>query len=99
MSVTNLIIDSHVHYYDGYDLDKFFDMAIKNMDNMYSSLYTEGDNFQKILLFTEGKEKDYFSRLKTNGNFGKQSKYKFENTQEDCAIILLQNDQINIDIV
>lgn len=93
MTETKLIVDGHVHYYDCYGPEKFFDMAIKNMGQMYSSIYPEDNNFQKILLFTEGKDYDYFSRFKTNGNFGKQSEYKFENTQEDCSLILLKNDR------
>ncbi len=93
MSKTKLIVDGHVHIYNCYDIDKFFDMAIKNMGQMYSSMYPEDNNYQKILLFTEGKDNDYFSRFKTNGNFGKQSEYKFENTKEDCSIILLKNGQ------
>ena len=91
MPETTLVVDGHVHIYDCYDLDKFFDMAIKNMDKMYSSIYPEDDNYQKILLFTEGRDNDYFSRFKANGNIGKQSEYKFENTQEDCSIVLLKN--------
>ncbi len=94
MSKTKLIVDGHVHIYDCYDPEKFFDVAIKNMGKRYSSIYPEDNNFQKILLFTEGKDNDYFSRFKTNGNFGKQSKYKFENTQEDCSLILLKDDQL-----
>ncbi len=93
MPKTNLIVDGHVHFYDCYDTEKFFDVAIKNMGKRYSSIYPEDKNFQKILLFTEGKDNDYFSRFKTNGNFGKQSEYKFENTQEDCSLILLKNDR------
>ena len=93
MPKTTLIVDGHVHYYDCYDFEEFFDMAIKNMDNMNKSIYSEDNNYRKVLLFTEGKDNDYFSRFKDNDNLGKQSKYEFENTQEDCSIILLKNDQ------
>jgi hypothetical protein len=93
MPKTNLVVDGHVHYYDCYDFDKFFDAAIKNMDNMSISTYSGDNNFQKVLLFTEGKDNDYFSRFKTNCNLNKQSEYEFKNTQEDCSIILLKNGQ------
>ena len=93
MAETKLIVDGHVHFYSCYDPDKFFDMAVKNMDNMYSSIYPGDDKFTKILLFTEGKDNDYFSRFKTNGNLGKQYKYNFENTKEDNSLILTKNNQ------
>ena len=64
MLKTNLIIDGHVLFYDCYDLDKFFCAAIKNLDNMYTSTYPEDNDYQKVLLFTEGKDNDYFSRMK-----------------------------------
>ena len=88
MSKTNLIVDGHVHIYDCYDLDKFFDAAIKNLNNIHTSICPGNNNYQKILLFTEGKENNYFSQFKRNGIPGQQSEYKFENTQEDCSIIL-----------
>jgi hypothetical protein len=91
MQKTNIIVDGHVHVYDCYDLDKFFCAAIKNLDNMYTATYPGDNNYQKVLLFTEGKDDDYFSRFKANGNIDKQSEYEFENTQEGCSIILSKN--------
>ncbi len=43
MSKTKLIVDGHVHFYSCYDPDKFFDVAIKNID------ITTGYVFYKIL--------------------------------------------------
>ncbi len=60
---------------------------------MYTSSYPGDNNYHKILLFTEGKDNDYFSRFKAKGNIGKQSEYEFENTQEGCSIILSKNKQ------
>jgi len=74
MAKTILIVDGHVHFYNCYDPDKFFDAAIKNLNNLYNVLCSE--------------ENDYFSRFRANDNLGKQFEYKFENTQEDCSIIL-----------
>ncbi len=93
MTKTNLIVDGHVHIYDCYDLDKFFDAAIKNLNNIHTSIYPKNNNYQRILLFTEGKDNDYFSQFKRNGIPGQQSEYKFENTQEDSSLILLKNDE------
>ena len=81
---TNLIVDDYVHYYDCYDFDKVFDVAIRNMDAGFRSIYPGDNNYQKVLLLTEGKDNDYYSRFKTNGRLGKQSEYEFGNTQENC---------------
>ncbi len=93
MSKTKLIVDGHVHFYSCYDPDKFFDVAIKNMDAMFHAIYPSDDKFTKILLFAEGRWNDYFSRFKKNSNMGKQSKYKFENTKEDNSLVLTKNNQ------
>ncbi|MHC4268259.1 MAG: hypothetical protein ACYSTS_07305 [Planctomycetota bacterium] len=88
MQVTKLIIDGHVHYYNCYDFEKFFDMALNNMDKMFSSIYPEDNYFQKVLLLTEGKDNDFFSQFKMNRTYCKKSKYRFDDTQEDGSIIL-----------
>ena len=93
MPETTLVVDGHVHYYECYDFEEFFNMVIKNMNNMYSSIYPDDNNFHKVLLFTEGKDSDYFSQFKKNDIPEQKSEYKFENTQEDCSIILLKNNQ------
>jgi hypothetical protein len=93
MPKTNLIVDGHVHFYDCYDPDKFFCAAIKNLDNMYTFIYPGDNNCQKVLLFTEGKGNDCFSRFKANGSLDKQSEYKFESTLEDCSIILTKDSE------
>ena len=93
MPKTTLIIDGHVHIYDCYDLDKFFDSAIKNLDKSYSSINPVNNNFQRILLLTESKDNDYFSQFKKNDNLGRQSEYRFGDTEEDCSIILSKNNQ------
>ena len=93
MTKTKLIVDGHVHFYSCYDPNNFFDKAIKNMDAMFHSKYPGEDKFTRILLFTEGKENDYFSRFKNNSKLGSSYKYKFENTQEDCSIILSKDSE------
>ncbi len=91
MSVTKMIIDGHVHYYNCYNFERFFDMAMNNMDKMFFSLYPEDYYFKKVLLFTEGKDNDFFSQFKMNRTVYKKSKYKFGDTQEDGSIILTKD--------
>ncbi|KAA3599682.1 MAG: hypothetical protein D8M57_03955 [Candidatus Scalindua sp. AMX11] len=91
MSYTKLVIDGHVHYYNCYDPERFFDAAITNLEISFRSNNSKEGNLQKILLFTEGKEHNNFSRFKNNGirghNFG------FENTKEGCSLILTKNSE------
>ncbi|MFQ5963574.1 MAG: hypothetical protein ACE5KZ_04740 [Candidatus Scalinduaceae bacterium] len=88
MAETKLIVDGHVHFYSCYDPDKFFDAAMKNMDTMFHAIYPNGDKFTKILLFSEGKQNDYFSQFKKKAIVGQKSDYLFETTSEDCSLIL-----------
>ncbi|MCP5007116.1 MAG: hypothetical protein GY941_24705 [Planctomycetes bacterium] len=89
MSVTKLIIDGHVHFYDCYDPGKFFQAAIINLDAFFHSKYPEEEDFQRILLLTEGKSNNYFKQLKINGIPG--SDFEVRNTQEDCSLTLFAN--------
>ncbi len=73
---------------------KFFNVAINNMDKMYKSIYPADNNFQRVLLLTESKDNDFFPQFKMNGNLGKQSEYKFENTSEDCSLILKKDNKV-----
>ncbi len=88
MAETKLMVDGHVLFYSCYDPAKFFDAAVNNMDAMFHSIYPNDDKFIKILLFTEGKQNDYFSQFRSNGIDGQPSDYTFERTSEDCSLIL-----------
>ncbi len=94
MKETKLIVDSHVHFYSCYDPDKFFGVAIENMDAMFHSIYPGDNKFAKILLFTEGKQNDYFSQFKKKAIVGQKSDYLFETTSEDCSLILKKNNKL-----
>ena len=76
MAETKLIIDGHVHFYSCYNPDKFFDVAIKNIDAMFHSIYPGDNKSIKILLFTEGKQNDYFSQFKKRCTVGQTSDLK-----------------------
>ncbi|MCP5102181.1 MAG: hypothetical protein GY950_02320, partial [bacterium] len=95
MKTTRLLIDGHVHLYDCYDLEKFFHNAVKNMDHYYKALYpgTEDISHEKILLLTEGKKNDFFSRFKNGETFPNDSGYRFVPTGEDFSLLLTREDQ------
>lgn len=82
-------MDGHVHVYPNYNLDTFFQAALTNMEKYAASLYPGEANIQKILLFTEGKENDFFTRFKNNECSMKMSGYKFERTKEEYSLALL----------
>ena len=96
-----LMIDGHVHIYDCYDLEKFFNTAVKNLNYFYHSLYSNGSPFSNILLLTEGKTIDFFSQFKKwaasppgkNGAFPGNSRYRFLETKEDISVILAKGNE------
>lgn len=86
-----LMIDGHVHIYDCYDLGKFFDTALTQLDKYHYALYGKGGEHVKILLLTEGKTNDFFARWKENGEFPNDSGYRFRPTGEDVSLVLEKN--------
>ncbi len=89
------MVDGHVHIYDCYDLEKFFDSAIKNMNHFYHTLYpnTKESPFEKILLLTEGRKNDFFSQFKKNRGFSNDSGYHFLDTKEDISLVLARHNK------
>lgn len=88
-----LMVDGHVHIYDCYDLEKFFDRAVKNMNHFYHTLYPGESQSEKILLLTEGKKNNFFSRFKKDRGFSNDSGYHFLDTKEDISLVLARNNK------
>ena len=63
-----ILIDAHVHIYDCFDLEKFFDSAYTNFESAAEKL-GHGDDFNGILLLAETTNESWFKRLSdfTNG--------------------------------
>ena len=64
-----ILIDSHVHIYNCYDIKRFFDCAIKNFIHKSKKIGSEkigSEKFIGILFLTETKDDNYFQRLKEN---------------------------------
>ncbi len=58
-----IFIDAHVHIYNCYDLDIFFDSAYANM-SATASRYGRKKPFMNILMFAEGSNYHWFEKLK-----------------------------------
>lgn len=63
------------------------------MEYVYTSICPGDNNCQKIIIFTEGKGNNYFSRFKKNDIPASQSPYKFENIQEGGSLLLTKNNR------
>lgn len=85
------MVDGHVHIYDCYNLEKFFDNAVKNMNRFYQMLYPGESPFERILLLTEGKKNDFFSQFKKNRGFPNTSGYHFLDTKEEISLVLARD--------
>lgn len=95
MKKRRLVVDGHVHIYDCYNLEAFFHNAVKNMDRYYKSLYTGSEDtpYERILLLTEGKKNDFFSRFKKDGGFPNESGYRCLPTKEDYSLLLTRENE------
>jgi hypothetical protein len=80
---TRLMIDGHVHVYDCYDLGLFFKTANAYLDYYYGSLYANGIPHAKLLLLTEAKTNDFFSKWQQDGAFENEAGYTFVPTEEE----------------
>lgn len=88
-----LLIDGHVHVYDCYDLDTFFAAALSNLERYTVKLNPDGSDMPKILLLTEGKENDFFSKFKNNDVRLKNPDREFKITKEECSIVLMEKEK------
>ena len=64
MNPSLILIDSHVHIYDKYDIKRFFYYALLNFQKESNKLGFE--NFTGVLFLTETKNENYFSKLNEN---------------------------------
>ncbi len=90
MANSKLMVDGHVHVYDCYEPDKFFHSAVANMSHWAEKSLPGQENVHKLLLLTEGKGNDFFSKFKHNSIRFKKPAYRFTATQEQCSLILAE---------
>lgn len=85
---TRLMIDGHVHIYDCYDLELFFQNAITNLDHYYNTDFASNTPYVRVLLLTEGKQNDFFTQWRENGVFANDSGFRFVGTKEETSLVL-----------
>ncbi len=85
---TRLMVDGHVHIYDCYDLETFFRTAAAHLDYFYKTLYSNGNPYVKMLLLTEARNNDFFSRWRESGTLPGAAGYRFGETNEETSVVL-----------
>jgi hypothetical protein len=86
-----LLIDAHVHIYDCYDLDKYFNSAYSNFKSAAENL-GHADDFTGILLLAESSKDIWFQHLWNYANGielpdGRTSRnWNFYHTAENCSL-------------
>ena len=86
-----IFVDAHVHIYDCFDLELFFDSAFANFQKEASRLGQQ-DAFTGILLLTETSKDKWFERLtdyadNKDGNGNKAiGDWTFHHTDENCSL-------------
>jgi len=78
-----LFIDGHIHFYDNFSPELFFKSAEKNFIK-----YNKDKNSANILVFTEGKQLDYFKYFSENLNIYSHIGYTFEKTGENTSLMV-----------
>jgi hypothetical protein len=87
-----LLIDAHVHIYDCFDLEKFFDSAYANFKSEAEQL-SSGKDFTGILLLAETSKDNWFTHLANyaDGNNLPDKRttgsWNFRNTDENYSLI------------
>lgn len=88
-----ILVDAHVHIYSCFNLEAFFDSALKNFK---ASARQQGhsNHFQSMLLLTETQSDHYFRQLAQLADQSKGSEpqnmgqWSIHATQEDCSIFV-----------
>jgi len=90
------LVDGHVHIYDCFDLDKFFNSAYANF-KLQAIRSGKGDSFTGVLLLAETAKKSWFHRLKNYSinredfEFNTTCNWTFNRTNENCSLFAQSN--------
>lgn len=96
LSPTTVLCDAHVHIYDCFDLNLFFDSAWHNFYQQAQLLKTQ-NNFCAALLLTEAKQDNWFLKLKENSS--PASNWSFHETNEQTSLSAQHTDGHEILII
>jgi hypothetical protein len=58
-----ILVDAHVHIYDCFDLERFFDAAMRNFQSAARLIENGRDQFSFFLLLTEGAKQNWFQLI------------------------------------
>ena len=83
-SPTTVLCDAHVHIYDCFDLDLFFDSAWRNFYQQ-AQLIESQTNFCAVLLLSEAKQDHWFLKLKENKS--PANNWSFHETNEPTSLL------------
>lgn len=84
LSPTTVLCDAHVHIYDCFDINLFFDSAWRNFYQQAQSLESQ-TNFSAVLLLSEAKQDHWFLKLKENKS--PASNWSFHETNEPTSLL------------
>jgi hypothetical protein len=99
-----LLIDAHVHIYDCFDLEKFFDSAYANFKSAAERL-GRGKDFTGILLLAETSMDNWFSHLANyaNGDYLPDNRttgsWIIQRTKENCSLYVKSNSSKELFII
>ena len=97
-----ILVDSHVHIYNCFDIKRFFDEAFRNF-SYYAKKLKLADKFVGILFLTESSGFNYFNKLQENSNniIQRLEKGSFieKKSDENCSLVFETADSNYIIIV
>ena len=99
-----ILIDTHVHIYDCFDTEKFFDSAYSNFKSSAERI-GRGEEFISILLLSETSRDHWFQRLtnytvsKSFPDKKKTGNWVFQKTEEDCSLYGRSSDSKNLFLI
>jgi len=93
-----ILVDSHIHINNCYDLKYFFDSAFNNFSHFNDQL-TKSKKFTGVLFLTEAGDYNFFKKFYDNSKtFSTKLNYKLKQTSEDNSLII-SNGENNIVLV
>lgn len=96
LSPTLVLCDAHVHIYDCFELDLFFDSAWRNFYQQAQTLESQ-TNFSAVLMLSEAKKDNWFSKLKENKSHA--NNWSFHQTNEPTSLLARHTNGYSILII
>lgn len=91
-----VIGDSHVHFYECFDLDRFLDSAARNFQARLETSVANCESYP-VLMLSEAKNHNWFNRVKANRQAS--TRWKFVDTEEAESFFLENDSGVRILVV